>query len=462
MEHRKKHMRLDIIDLKKNHPEKFGRFLIALKNLQESDDWYRICGIHGNTFKPNDEGVLCPTDPKVVSVISDTGEPFYCKHSVYPFIAWHVPYVYQFELLLNKYADFDDSDKEYITLPYMDLTNFSNDFTFINEPTICIRINGVEKTIDNPLAFSYYYVDGVKTKTTRNGYLTPVTHRQRIQLKTVKKQLNNTLYAKNYETFSSHPVAYSKNNIVVDYIPLETPHNTLHDVIGGDGGNMSDITISAFDPIFWLHHCNMDRHFYTWLHENTDNFKKSLYPHKISKENYESSQAPFFKDDIYDNKCKNYKYGWTNSCKSVMLLKDTLDLDKFPYKYDLVKKTPEVPISAFVELIDIPIPRESVTYVAYLYKSDEPLNKTLHFAGSASWFGINRNEKACGRCDVTRTNLKIDIEEYILQNNITNANKGEYTLVIEGEGRLQKGLLGYSLYGQNDLIQDGTFQLVIA
>ena len=99
----KKNKRMNIIDLKNNHPEEFGRFVMALKNLEESDDWYRICGIHGNTFKPNDPEVLCPTDPKVVSFLAETGEPQYCKHKVYTFIAWHVPYVYQFELLLNKY-----------------------------------------------------------------------------------------------------------------------------------------------------------------------------------------------------------------------------------------------------------------------------------------------------------------------------------------------------------------------
>ena len=46
----KKYKRYNIVDLKNNYPEEFGRFVMALKNLEESDDWYRICGIHGNTF----------------------------------------------------------------------------------------------------------------------------------------------------------------------------------------------------------------------------------------------------------------------------------------------------------------------------------------------------------------------------------------------------------------------------
>ena len=37
---------------------------------------------------------------------------------------------------------------------------------------------------------------------------------------------------------------------------LEDIHNLVHVLIGGD---MVDIANSAFDPIFWFHHCNVDR-----------------------------------------------------------------------------------------------------------------------------------------------------------------------------------------------------------
>ena len=451
--------RLNIIDLKKNYPEKFGRFIMALKYLEESDDWYRICGIHGNTFKPNDPGVLCPTDQQTVTRIGETGEPFYCKHGVYTFIAWHTPYIYQFELLLNKYNTSNNND--YITLPYLDLTDFSNNFTFINEPTITIFFDKKQITIDNPLASAYYYVNGVKTKITREGFLTPKTKRERSQLNTVKKQLNNALYATTYERFSSLPVTHTASNVVADYVPLETPHNQLHDIIGGKSGNMSDITISAFDPLFWLHHCNMDRHFYNWMYINTHKFTKSIYPDKIMDKTYESTQAPFFKNYIYSRDFDKYLYGWLNSTPSYLLLKDMLHIEKLPYTYEIIKPDPKQEIKSFVELIDIPIPKESLTFVAYLCPKSEQLNRDTHYAGSGSWFGINRNEKFCSRCQVTRTNIKIDIEEYVSENKITNNNIGNYNLVLEGEGKLIKDKYGYMNYSQADLIQDGTFVIVI-
>ena len=452
-----KHKRLNIIDLKNNYPERFGRFVMALKNLENSDDWYRICGIHGNTFKPNDPYVLCPTDVDTVTKLGETGEPFYCKHSVYSFIAWHTPYVYQFELLLNKYNKYEkEEDNYYITLPYLDLTDFTQDFTFLNDPTISIYYEKKKITIENPLAGAYYYKDGVKTKTTRGGFLTPTNHKQKSQLNTVKKQLNNTLYALNYEQFSSVPVNYKPTNVIVNYVPLETPHNQLHDIIGGDDGNMSSVDIAAFDPIFWLHHCNMDRHYYSWMYYNTKGFTESIYPDKMLENTYEKTLAPFTNKYIYANECINYNYGWENSEMIFMKIKDILNLNKLPFTYDIINPTPKQELKAFIELIDIPIPMETVTIVAYIHLKTDVLNKFIHYAGSTSWFGINRDTTTCCRCEITRTNLKIDIEEYLVLNKITKDNINKYNLVIEGEGRLIK-----KTYIEKELIQDGFVELIL-
>jgi hypothetical protein len=451
-------VRLNIVDLKKNHPEQFGRFVMALKNLEDSDDWYRICGIHGNTFRPDDDEVRCPTDPNVVKFVAETGEPVYCKHSVYSFIAWHTPYLYQFELLLNKYNNSGNDD--YIALPYIDLTE-GDDLGFMNDSTITIFYQKRKITIDNPLAGAYYYPNGIKTKTTRKGFLSPRTEKERKQLHTVKRQLNNVMYAPVYELFSSHPVSYVKTGEITKYTPLETPHNSIHDIIGG-GGNMSDISISAFDPIFWLHHCNMDRHFYSWVHANTDGFKDSLYPGKITKPIYEATLAPFFKQYPYGSDAQCYRYGWQNAHPEYLLINEMLDMKRYRYSYDLIKPRALSESTGFVELIDIPIPQETVSIDVYLRPNSEPLDRDRHFAGSAVWFGLNRATRECGRCRVTRTNLKIEIGDYLKENSITQTNFTNYTLVIEGTGRLILGSSGYKQYMQEELIRDGSVKLVLA
>lgn len=52
-------------------------------------------------------------------------------------------------------------------------------------------------------------------------------------------------------------VAMSNNSLseVVDqknYGSLEDIHNAVHNLVGGIGGHMAAIEVSAFDPIFWL------------------------------------------------------------------------------------------------------------------------------------------------------------------------------------------------------------------
>ena len=41
-----------------------------------------------------------------------------------------------------------------------------------------------------------------------------------------------------------------------------TPHGAVH---GGIGGGMGSVPTAALDPIFWLHHCNIDRLWNRWL-----------------------------------------------------------------------------------------------------------------------------------------------------------------------------------------------------
>jgi len=42
------------------------------------------------------------------------------------------------------------------------------------------------------------------------------------------------------------------------------PHNVIHDALGGNGGLMSDPDAAAADPIFWIHHANIDRLWFIW------------------------------------------------------------------------------------------------------------------------------------------------------------------------------------------------------
>jgi tyrosinase len=40
---------------------------------------------------------------------------------------------------------------------------------------------------------------------------------------------------------------------------FEAIHDEIHGTVGGNGGHMGWLDVAAFDPIFWLHHANIDR-----------------------------------------------------------------------------------------------------------------------------------------------------------------------------------------------------------
>lgn len=50
-----------------------------------------------------------------------------------------------------------------------------------------------------------------------------------------------------------------------------TPHNDVHGEVGGSGGFMSAFATAPLDPIFWLHHCNIDRLWEVWRAEGDPN-----------------------------------------------------------------------------------------------------------------------------------------------------------------------------------------------
>ena len=450
----KKYIRQNIVTLKKENPREFGRFMMALKNLEDSDEWPRICGIHGNTFKPCDPEVLCPTDPVIVSQLAKTGEPFYCAHSVEPFITWHVPYLHEFEKLLNIFNY--SKNQTYIALPYFDICQQNCDYSFMNRPEITILYDNNEKiTIRNPLASATYYpagCGGVKTPIQRNGFLNAQTDQEKKQLNTIRRQLYNTLHAKTYEEFSSQLVTAMKTYKPYGYVPLETPHNAIHNIIGGKGGNMSDISISAFDPIFWLHHCNMDRFFYNWLMYVREH---SAYKDIFSANSWNATLAPF--TNSYNT------FGWQNDTDKFIRLKTViLSVGDYEYSYDPIILQAEEREHVYIEILDIPIPDESMIINAYLYPRHEVLteeNKEKWYAGSVSWFGIDRSAMYCDRCERVRTNLKIDILDFYKQH-VSTIKK--YYIYIEGDGHLIKTADGsYKTYGMDKILKDGDIYLTL-
>jgi tyrosinase len=82
------------------------------------------------------------------------------------------------------------------------------------------------------------------------------------------------------------------------------PHNRVHVQIGGNSGFMSDPSTAALDPIFWVHHCNIDRLWEVWrnqgqqFHNPTEAEWRSTVPFPM----HDGDGQPFtyFSEDMLD------------------------------------------------------------------------------------------------------------------------------------------------------------------
>lgn len=475
---KKKRVRRNILDLKINYPEEFGRFIMALDTMIKSDDWERICGIHGLSFNPFDKNILCPTNSTIVSHITGVGEPQYCPHGVKHFLIWHTIYLLEFEFILNKYNQSKLKD-EFISLPWLNIASIGDDvegnYDFMSEPNITIQFDLQTITITNPLIGGKIYLNFREQKTKRNGYLKTKTRSQRNRMEITQTQLDNSLLITNYESLSSSDIP-RKRTTITNTIHLETPHNTLHISVGGSGGSMSSVSTAAHDPIFWLHHCNIDRYFYNWMKRITNDFTIKLTEKEILPETLNLILAPFFSNQLnlmVSDNYLDYKFCFSNNTKSYLKISDCIDLSQYNWEYEpIMIKQKLMWKPHFFELIGIPIPRESCDLKLYIVPKQIKWNNLVenevederekYLAGSACWIGINRNIIHCDRCERTRTNISIDITHYLLENSINKKNISKYNLILEADGLGITNPDGtFKKYLQEEIIADGKYLLVL-
>ncbi|CAE6432916.1 unnamed protein product [Rhizoctonia solani] len=111
--------------------------------------------------------------------------------------------------------------------------------------------------------------------------------------------------------------------------PLEQSHNTVHLLVGGIG-HMADNDTAAFDPIFFLHHCNVDRLLAFWEHiypEYTAGTQGYLQPDGITRAPFTQSGGTWLGADsqeVHDQSplwpFRNSNYNHWNSQESHSLM----------------------------------------------------------------------------------------------------------------------------------------------
>lgn len=151
-----------------------------------------------------------------------TGNPLHrqCQHGTRFFLVWHRGYLHYFEKILREAAQDPN-----LTLPYWD---------WPDQPTLPTEFR-LPANNSNPL------FDG--SRSMNDGSALPQF--------TLQRDLTFAFRQRDFQRFQEL---------------LEGPHGTIHVMVGG---LMGGVPTSANDPIFWLHHANVDRQWDHWLRDPT-------------------------------------------------------------------------------------------------------------------------------------------------------------------------------------------------
>lgn len=137
----------------------------------------------------------------------------WCTHHVPYFLAWHRGYVALFERQLRAV-----SGDPGLTLPYWD---------YYEDPNL-------PPEFTDPSPWNPLYMDRVN---------------------------NNVAGALTYDPFAASVTTFQGGATAFEQMLENAPHDPVHDLIGGLMSGMD----SPLDPIFWLHHANIDRLYSAWV-----------------------------------------------------------------------------------------------------------------------------------------------------------------------------------------------------
>ncbi|KAK6540852.1 hypothetical protein TWF694_008235 [Orbilia ellipsospora] len=274
--------RIDV--MQSQQPDTFNLFLLAFQKLYTTSSsdpwsWYGLAGIHGVPWQP------WPNPNATGNFAIASG---YCPHGSVLFGPWHRPYMLAVEQQLvaaglsiantftgslkTKYVN----AAKLLRFPYWDWAAAN---TQSHLPPICMQPNVTvvtptgSKTIANPL-FSYHFKTG---ENQLFGFFPPYSDVD-VTVRAASSQsvlvdneagadltMENDFQTRRSQLYSTLMMTGSYNDFSGS---LEGIHNQVHTDVGGNGGHMTWLPYSAFDPIFWLHHCNVDRLLAIWQAAN--------------------------------------------------------------------------------------------------------------------------------------------------------------------------------------------------
>ncbi|RDL42060.1 uncharacterized protein BP5553_02039 [Venustampulla echinocandica] len=272
--------RRNILDLQKDVPA-WSLYVQALASMQKANEssqlsYFQVAGIHGRPYITWNN----------VNEVPGSSWRGYCTHSSVLFLNWHRPYLALFEQILGGYAQ--DIAKQYpasvssvyqdaadnLRMPYWDWASTPEMPDIINHATIQIDTPTGTQSVSNPLLqytfqkFPFdpsYFPSNTVFANDRYTKRSPDTATSESNPATANYWLaNNKIMERTWSALVKSKDFNSFSTTAVSGPSLEAIHNDIHGDVGGSYGHMMALEYSAFDPIFWLHHTNVDRLFAMW------------------------------------------------------------------------------------------------------------------------------------------------------------------------------------------------------
>lgn len=350
------HPRYEIRQLQSQHSQHWSLFILAMQKWQQMDynnltSYYQLSSIHGQPYQSwngvgPDQGC------------QDCGGG-YCTHDIPLFPGWHRAYLalyeQQFVAIAKQIAATYPSNVRQswinaaasIRFPYFDwaaIPPSGQDAipTSITSQQITVQGPNGQTTINNPLySFNMPTENGVQYPW--NYYNPTVRYPNNEPENNAQSSENYVIQAFNQNQQSLQSQVYSLLTQCNDFQhfsndnagnsrscsnSLEGIHNTVHAIGGGNnvyddnqyGGQMAWINVAAFDPLFWLHHMNVDRIFAMWqtIHSS---YGASQYPQEstwtYSSQTLQTADSPLkpFRKDANTFWTTNTVKNWASTFK---------------------------------------------------------------------------------------------------------------------------------------------------
>ncbi|HEY6730209.1 MAG TPA: tyrosinase family protein [Solirubrobacterales bacterium] len=184
-----------------------------------------------------------------------------CKHGSWYFLAWHRMYLYYFERIVRA-AVVEAGGSEDWALPYW---NYAIDR---NHSTLPDGFRKPDDEATNPLFVALRRPPELGIPGINEGAGLPWEKLAEAEAKALARpQFIGDTQVGGFGggRGPAEPKLYSQTGVVE-----LRPHNNVHNLVGKEGW-MADEDAAAKDPIFWLHHANIDRIWAQWQSDGNQN-----------------------------------------------------------------------------------------------------------------------------------------------------------------------------------------------